>query len=542
MVKKGVEQYKLNDDGSFVIENYSKAFPFANFLPGIAGVWGVPLWVFSVNRAQAVMGFGLADKDHAITEFYPANKAYSFVSNLGFRTFIKINGSQNYEPFSSLSRFRRKERMIIRSESLEIVDENIDLGLKTRVKYFGLPNASVSGLLRIVDFENLSGRKMNIEVLDGLPRIIPFGSNHFMVKELARTLEAWMRALTEKNLSLFNLVVDPGDVSETKYIEGANFHYSFFQDNGRRVLPAMVVDPDVIFAEDKSYAKALRFESGEFSARDSQIMCGKTPCSFAHFKSELKPGDKKTLYNVFGASPKVELIKKYVLKLTVSEVNKKEKENCQIVSDIKENALCGCADNTLSHYIQNTYLDNVLRGGYPLKLDGSDVYYVYSRKHGDLERDYNRFKLIPSCFSEGEANYRDINQNRRQDLFFNPFIGESNLIYFLNLIKINGYNPLIVQGEKLVFNAGLASTVLKEYGLEKEGDLAALMKNGFYLGEFFNYLNQHQITVDGDSLAKRLLKSAERIPQASFGEGYWVDHWRYNLDLLESILTIIPIS
>ncbi|MDD5069771.1 MAG: hypothetical protein PHV17_03490, partial [Candidatus Omnitrophica bacterium] len=48
------------------------------------------------------------------------------------------------------------------------------------------------------------------------------------------------------------------------------------------------------------------------------------------------------------------------------------------------------------------------------------------------------------------------------------------------------------------------------------------------------------ITVDGDSLAKRLLKSAERIPQASFGEGYWVDHWRYNLDLLESYLDYYP--
>ena len=43
------------------------------------------------------------------------------------------------------------------------------------------------------------------------------------------------------------------------------------------------------------------------------------------------------------------------------------------------------------------HLDNLLRGGYPLMLgtsaEDSKPYHIYSRIHGDTERDYNNFQL-----------------------------------------------------------------------------------------------------------------------------------------------------
>ncbi len=83
---------KLNKMGEFVIENYQTKSPFASFFPGIAGLWGRPMWVFYANRAQAIASFGISDKDHPIMEFYPANKAYAMTSITGFRTFIKSLG------------------------------------------------------------------------------------------------------------------------------------------------------------------------------------------------------------------------------------------------------------------------------------------------------------------------------------------------------------------------------------------------------------------------------------------------------------------
>jgi hypothetical protein len=68
------KQYYLNADGSFVIEDYQHAKSFANFFPGVAGLYGIPMWAFYVNRGQAVSSFGIESKDKAILEFQPANK------------------------------------------------------------------------------------------------------------------------------------------------------------------------------------------------------------------------------------------------------------------------------------------------------------------------------------------------------------------------------------------------------------------------------------------------------------------------------------
>ena len=92
-----------------------------------------------------------------------------------------------------------------------------------------------------------SNKKIDLEVIDGLPRLIPFGSRHLFLKDLARTLEAWMHSFVSKNLAVFRLIVDPKDVSQTKYIDGANFNYSFYEQRGRKISPYMIVDPQAVF-------------------------------------------------------------------------------------------------------------------------------------------------------------------------------------------------------------------------------------------------------------------------------------------------------
>ena len=42
--------YSLDEVGRFTVENYNWAKPFSNFFPGIAGAWGIPMWVFYVSR------------------------------------------------------------------------------------------------------------------------------------------------------------------------------------------------------------------------------------------------------------------------------------------------------------------------------------------------------------------------------------------------------------------------------------------------------------------------------------------------------------
>ena len=445
-------------------------------------------------------------------------------------------------------RNRGKESMIIESDSLEIEDILPRQGLKIRVKYYTLPNTPVAGLMRKVTIENTAKAPIDLEVIDGLSRIIPFGAANSFLKDMSRTLEAWMQTEFFGNLAIFLWTVDPRDESQTKYIEGANFNYSFYENNGKKKSAYIIVDPRAVFSHDTSFSTPVNFLKKGFKIPLPQITCGRTPCAFSYFKYKLAKGQSRTFYSIFGAAFKPQLIKSFVKGLSADFLNKKEEENKRIVEEIKDNCLCVSGSKNFSQYVKSTYLDNVLRGGYPYRANnsnnaednGKSIYYIYSRKHGDLERDYNQFQLLPSYFSEGQANYRDINQNRRMDLFFEPALGSKNIIYFLNFLKIDGYNPLVIKVDKLYFTKTKSSTILKEFGLKTQRLLHLIIK-GVYLGEFFKLLDEEKIKVKRrDELALCLLRKSEREPQATHSEGYWIDHWHYNLDLIESFLYFYP--
>ena len=66
----------------------SRLFPV--FLPGLAGVKGIPLWTFYTNRGQGMNSFGIDNKGNAIMEFNSANTAFENTQVKGFRTFLKL--------------------------------------------------------------------------------------------------------------------------------------------------------------------------------------------------------------------------------------------------------------------------------------------------------------------------------------------------------------------------------------------------------------------------------------------------------------------
>ena len=98
-VNEQANEYHLMPNGDFVITNYQQKKTFASFLPGIAGLHGIPLWVFYVNRGQGVASFGVADKDHAIMEF-SGEQSLSAGPNPGFPHLIRraAMGNLLYEP------------------------------------------------------------------------------------------------------------------------------------------------------------------------------------------------------------------------------------------------------------------------------------------------------------------------------------------------------------------------------------------------------------------------------------------------------------
>jgi len=532
------KDFILRQDSSFLIKDYNAQHPFSDFLPGVAGKWGTPAWVFYINRGQAISSFGTKDKDHAIMEYFPANKAYRNTSSMGFRTFIKGAGGA-YEPFRAAASDRNQE-MLIKSAALSIAETNSELGLKVTVKYFTLPGLPIAALARVVTFENIGSSRLGLSVADGMACIIPFGCVEFFVKHMSRTIEAWMRVELTQEAALYRLVVDPHDTSVTRYVEGANFNYSFLEKNGRATWPVRIADPAALFGLDLSYERPGLFFDGAVEA-SAQVLCCKTPCAFSLFDLDPEPGQAQTLYSLFGVldsgDPKTAFAG-----FDPAFFKAKEQENERLIEgDIKDNALCVSAKPEFDQYVRSCYLDNVLRGGLPYSFDNGESYYLFSRKHGDLERDYNRFRVLPGYFSEGETNYRDVDQNRRLDIFFNPAIKDKNIVYFLNLTRIDGYNPLVTKGERLKLDPASAARIFSKAAIKKDKDIAKLLAEGFRLGELFTMLAQKNLlSGDRDALVAKVLAAAKRSPQAAFGEGFWIDHWQYNLDLIENYLYFFP--
>ena len=172
--KKTAVHYALDSQGSFQIENYNQSKPFSSFFPGIAGLWGIPMWVFYVNRGQGIASFGVESKDKAIMEFQPANKAYRLTSWQGLRTFIKGKSQHKtffWEPFQihTCRCFHVQQTLKMTAHDLTLEEKNFDLGLSVKVNYFTMPEEPFAALVRRVEIKNLSKKRFDLEVVDGLP-------------------------------------------------------------------------------------------------------------------------------------------------------------------------------------------------------------------------------------------------------------------------------------------------------------------------------------------------------------------------------------
>ena len=214
-------KYYLNSDGSFVIENYNLAPTFASFFPGISGVKGIPMWAYYVNRGQGICTFGIKNKNYSIMEFYPANVSYSLVNTFGFRTFLKIKKANEticYEPFKSNCTDIKniKQNMYVSSYNLTIEEINTNIGIKTVVTYFTLPNQPLAGLLRKVTVENISKQNVQIEIVDGMPKILPYYINSWSQKYMSTTIQAWTKVdnFDKTGVPFYKLKVETADSSE----------------------------------------------------------------------------------------------------------------------------------------------------------------------------------------------------------------------------------------------------------------------------------------------------------------------------------------
>src|SRR4030042_1678462 len=96
--------------------------------------------------------------------------------------------------------------------------------------------ASHSPAPRGVRFPNTASSPLMLEVLDGLPALIPFGLTNGALKEIGRTIEAWMEVVHHRErLPFYRLKATSDDSLRGQTVESGNFALGFLEGG---LLPA----------------------------------------------------------------------------------------------------------------------------------------------------------------------------------------------------------------------------------------------------------------------------------------------------------------
>jgi hypothetical protein len=499
----------------------------------------------------------------------------------GFRTFIK--GERAGKPFlsepfnpvntrdleSSDDQSNLPKRvMFVGTNECEIREMDHQNGLTTSVKYIVLPEESFGALVRRTNITNTGSTPVTIGVLDGLAKIEPVGGMlDWALKQMGRTLEGWMgvyQAGEGTTMPFYRMSTEPGDTASVTIELAGHYLLSFIESEGNALLP-IVYDSESVFGRDTSLIEPNGLKLNDVADILSKPQYGqaRTSSAFAAVeKLTLAPGESISIASFYGRTDHIENVKPIADHITKpGYVEEKFARARTMMDELTSSVETNTTNHLFDGAVKQMFLDNSLRGGIPLIIGDFDsdmkylnydedprvkVFHVFSRIHGDLERDYNAFYIDDTYFSQGHGNYRDVAQNRRDDVTFTPRIGSFDVQMFLSFIQADAYEPLTVEAvmyyiEDTNVAAAIAATNTKD---PKSAEVLANVLNGgpFRPGQLFSLIEQLgiEISCSKEYLIDQIVGAAKDIPMATFGQGYWGDHWDYYLDLINSYLAIYP--
>jgi hypothetical protein len=444
--------------GRYVMEAYDAQPPFSDFLPALAGYYGKPLYAFYVNRGQGIASFGFESKEYPIMEFNSATKAYQSTPLLGFRTFLQLSRRKprtsdafvTIEPFSPLStrhfvqqstpllydsnnnhedddndRVLPRRYMYVGANEMQVREVDTGHGIETNVTYFLLPEEDFGAFVKRTTITNLNPREtLTLSVVDGLAKIEPAGGKlDGYLKNMGRTLEGWMGVYQPYNdtasMPFFRLSMLPGDTASVVVQEAGHWCLSVLEsDDGPSVLP-ILVDPSKVFGYDTTFLAPVNLHAKRLAdvLQEPQYRFAKTASAFSAVEDVvLPPGQSVTVSTFFGRADHILEVPVVVRRLTEPGfVEYKLERSREVVNQISTTVETRTALSLFDGHVQQVFLDNSLRGGVPsilgevddnVKMMSADedgrlkVFHLFSRIHGDLERDYNSFVIAPTFFSQ----------------------------------------------------------------------------------------------------------------------------------------------
>ena len=566
------------------MEDYDAKPTFSSFLPSVAGLYGIPVWSFYVNRGQAIASFGFKSKEYPILEYNPANKAYQLTPYIGFRTFLKgtragkafitepfsPSTSRNLEDSDEAQNNLPKRIMFVGPNECEIQEVDATNGLTTSVKYIVLPEDTFGALVRRTNITNSGSDPVTISALDGLAKLEPVGGMiEWALKNMGRTLEGWMgvyQAGEGTSMPFYRMSTETGDTAKVTIELAGHYLLSFIDSNDSdgQLLP-IIYDTEAVFGRDTGLLEpdGFKVKSVKDMVNSPQYGDARTSSGFAALEEiTLQPGESISISSFYGKAEHVEEVPEIAKHITkAGYVGEKFARARTMINELTSSVETQTTNHLFDGAVKQMFLDNSLRGGMPFIIGDVDadakysnydedervkVFHAFSRIHGDLERDYNAFFIDDTYFSQGPGNFRDIAQNRRDDVTFTPRMGSFDVQMFLSFIQADAYEPLTVEAVVyFIKDKNAAAQIASEStsdpaSAERLTDV--LIGGAFRPGQLFQLIDQLGIviTIPNQKFIDRVVAASEDLAMGTFGEGYWGDHWDYYMDLIHSYLAIYP--
>ena len=412
---------------------------------------------------------------------------------------------------------------------MEEIDPRVELGI--RADTFTLPEAAVAGVVRRVEIVNSAAGPRTLQIVDGLPQVLPWGLNQWAVKFMSRTSEAFMGVEgVDERLPFYRLKVWPSDSPRVERVIAGNF-FAGFLDGERN---AVLVDPERLFGSAGELSRPEIFSARAGLDLDGQVAANQTPAAFQVLELVLQPGERRVFHGVYGHAATHETLLRFVAEAGTPGYFETARDlNRRLIAGITRRVFTRDRAAALRRSCAPVLSRQRPARRFSHRGARRRAVYLFGRKHGDLERDYNDFLLQDTPYSEGNGDFRDVLQNRRMDLFFAPGLEAKNIRYFFNLVQPDGYNPCSLRNTRFAVHDPQAFA----HAFARFPALEPVLAREFKYAEMWEAIAAAE---DPEALAGDILAHAQEVEDAEFDRGYWSDHWSYLVDLLIQYAAVFP--
>ena len=481
----------IGNEGYYKISNVNEMRPFFMSIVSYSNHW---MFLSSNGGLSA----GRKNSNSAIFPYYTDDKITELAEITGSKTIFKVrlnNKTFLWEPFSNKYEgiYTIQRNLYKNSFGNKVFFEEINKDLGLTFKYHW--NSSEKyGFVKKSELINTSKDAINVEVVDGLQNIIPYGVGDTMQNTYSNLVDAYKRSEldTESGIGIFALsaiIVDKAEPSEALKattawslgVDNPTYLVSSLQLNNFRKGKDIKQENDVK-AEKGAYFVHSKFKLGASSEKYwlTIIDVNKSISAVNELKYQIKneqnltslieldieEGTRKlveltgnadgiqltadtlinrrhfanTLFNIMrgGIFDDNYQIEKLDFVKYIENANKKVfKKKGELLDELPEkftlSFLKDLANNQMDKNFKRLVFEYM-----PLK---------FSRRHGDPSRPWNKFSINTKSEIDGskildyEGNWRDIFQNWEALAHSYPAFIESMIHKFLNATTFDGYNP-----------------------------------------------------------------------------------------------------